>query len=62
METEAGYLMTWHRVIARQSDGTMAETKAIVFDWPYDTADLTPVPDGDWHKATPADWPMEDGR
>lgn len=62
METDAGYEMRWHDVLALQSDGELAETKAVVFDWPHGTDGLTPVPDGDWLTAEWRPWPKRGRR
>jgi gamma-glutamylcyclotransferase (GGCT)/AIG2-like uncharacterized protein YtfP len=57
METEAGYEMRWHDVLAKQSDGEWKTTKAIVFDWPHGTTGLERVENGDWVTADWRPWP-----
>ena len=57
METEAGYWVRWHDVVACQSDGKWAETKAVVFDWPHGTTGLERVENGDWITADWRPWP-----
>lgn len=61
MELDAGYQMRWHEVVARQSDGEWATTKAVVFDWPHGTDGLDRVPGDDWMDATWAEWPEMKG-
>ncbi len=58
METEAGYWVRWCPVVARQSDGSWGESKAIVFDWPYGTERLERVAGNDWLLAEWRPWPM----
>ena len=59
MEVRAGYVPEVVEVCAQQSSGEWRRANALTFHWPHGTDGLRMVEGGDWHRATPAEWPKD---